>query len=187
MALTPLAIGALALLNERPMHPYEMYQTLLERHEDLLIKVRPGSLYHTVERLEKSKFVNATGTEREGNRPERTMYAITSAGEEALQSRITEVLTDPVNEYPVFPVGLSESHNLPSKKVVDCLNTYVERLDKQISEIRALLDVARGQNIPEAFWLGGDYIVNIKIAEREWVSTLIDRLASKDLTWPIHP
>ena len=49
--LTPLAISVLALLNERPMHAYEMYQLLLSRHNNRIVKVRPGSLYHTVERL----------------------------------------------------------------------------------------------------------------------------------------
>lgn len=187
MTLTPLAIGALALLSERPMHPYEMYQTLIERHEDRFIKVRPGSLYHTVERLEAAEFVKATGTDRGGNRPERTTYAITAAGNTALQDRITEVLTDPVNEFPIFPVALSESHNLPSKTVIACLNTHVDRLDELTTEIRGLLDVARSQDIPEAFWIAGDFIITIKTAEREWISTMIDRLASKDLTWPIHP
>lgn len=187
MTLTPLAIGALALLNERPMHPYEMYQTLIERHEDRLIKVRPGSLYHTVERLETAEFVRATGTEREGNRPERTTYAITEAGDEALRARITEVLSAPINEFPIFPVALSESHNLPSKKVIGCLNTYIKAVDEQITELRTLLEVVRSQEVPEAYWIAGDLLMTLKIAERDWISTMIDRLASKDLTWPIHP
>ena len=59
--LTPLAVAALALLAERPSHPYEMYQTLVQRSEDRLVKVRPGSLYHTVDRLEAHGFVRATG------------------------------------------------------------------------------------------------------------------------------
>lgn len=185
--LTPLAIGALALLNERPMHPYEMYQTLMERHEDRFIKIRPGSLYHTVERLETAKFVKATGTDRDGNRPERTTYAITRAGSSALTNRITEVLSDPVNEFPIFPVALSQSHELPSKKVIACLNTYVDRLDELITEIRGLLDVARSEGVSEAFWITGDFIITVKTAERDWITTMIDRLASKDLTWPIHP
>ena len=40
--LTPLAVAALALLAEGPTHPYEMYQTLVQRSEDRLVKVRPG-------------------------------------------------------------------------------------------------------------------------------------------------
>lgn len=68
-ALTPLGITVLALLFERPMHPYEMYQLLIQRRDDRLVKIRPGSLYHTVDRLERQELVVALGTEREGNRP----------------------------------------------------------------------------------------------------------------------
>ncbi len=187
MALTTLAIGALALLNERPMHPYEMYQTLIARHEDRLIKVRPGSLYHAVERLEAAEFVSATGTERDGNRPERTTYAITPAGAAALTARITELLKTPVNEFPRFPVALSESHNLSSENVIASLTIYLAELNDQIKATRALLDNTRSRDVPEAFWLAGDFVNTLKIAERDWVATMIERLISKDLTWPIHP
>lgn len=46
--LTPLGVASLALLAEEPRHPYEMYQVLMARHEDRLVKVRPGTLYHAV-------------------------------------------------------------------------------------------------------------------------------------------
>ena len=64
-ALTPLGVAALSLLVEEPMHPYEMYQLLIARHEDRLVKVRPGTLYHAVGRLEDQGLVTATGTDRE--------------------------------------------------------------------------------------------------------------------------
>lgn len=47
----PLAVSALGLLLERPMHPYETVQLLLARWEDRLVKVPPDSLYHVVDRL----------------------------------------------------------------------------------------------------------------------------------------
>src|SRR5690348_15009877 len=112
MGMTPLGISVLALLNERPMHPYEMYQLLIERHEDRIVKVRPGSLYHTVERLVDHECVEATGTGRAGNRPERTTYAITDVGREALTKRVADLIRTPVNEYPAFPVALGEAHNI---------------------------------------------------------------------------
>ena len=33
----PLALAVLALLSERPMHPYEMAQTMRERHPEEVI------------------------------------------------------------------------------------------------------------------------------------------------------
>ena len=78
--LTPLALVVLGLLRERPMHPYEMQQTIRDEHTDQVIKLRAGSLYHTVERLQTLELITAVETARAGRRPERTVYAITEEG-----------------------------------------------------------------------------------------------------------
>jgi DNA-binding PadR family transcriptional regulator len=181
--LTPLAVSVLGLLNERPMHPYEMVQTLLERQEDRLVKVRPGSLYHTVERLAAGALVSACGTERAGNRPERTRYAITPAGQSALTARIAEVLSAPVNEYPAFPPALSEAHNLNSTQVVELLTARVTALQQLIDEMDRAVTSAR-EHVDEAYWLVADYLRAVYTTERDWIARTVERIESKDLPWP---
>lgn len=186
MSLTPLAISVLALLNERPMHPYEMVQTLLERHEDRIVKVRPGSLYHTVERLAAGDLVQATGTERAGNRPERTTYTITAGGQRALNDRLSELLGSPANEYPAFPVALSEAHNIERAAVLELLSSRVTQLQQLIDEVDALIGSARAREVPEAYWVTADYLRAMHATERDWIAHLIDRIESKDLSWPTN-
>jgi DNA-binding PadR family transcriptional regulator len=72
----PLALAVLALLFERPMHPYEMAATLKQRHKGESIKLRYGSLYTVIELLLKRGFIAAQKTAREGRRPERTVYTL---------------------------------------------------------------------------------------------------------------
>jgi DNA-binding PadR family transcriptional regulator len=182
--LTPLAVSVLALLVERPMHPYEMFQLLLERHEDELVKVRPGSLYHTVERMASLGHVRACGTDRAGNRPERTTYEITSTGRAALRWRLLEMLNAPVNEYPQFPVALGEAHNLGSDQVVNQLRERAAMLDADVERAGELLALARDRGVPEAYWIAGDYLIAVKSAERDWILSLIHRLEHKELEWP---
>ena len=182
--LTPLAIAVLALLVERPMHPYEMYQLLLSRHQDQLVKVRPGSLYHTVERLADDELVEPTETGREGNRPERTTYAVTAAGRTALHERISEVIRQPLNEYPAFPAALAETHNLSRDDVVAHLSAYVADLHDLISTSDTLLAGAAEQQVPEAYSLAGDYLRAVRRAELDWIATLITRLQNEELPWP---
>lgn len=186
MALTPLALSVLGLLVERPMHPYEMYQLMLERHEDWLVKVRPGSLYHTVERLQAASLVESQGTAREGNRPERTTYAITATGRDALTTRISELLKQPVREYPHFPFAIGEAHNLPAEQAISDLRNYAAALDDDIAEIDQLIKLVESQGIPEVYWLGGHYIRSMTVAQRDWIHTCISRIESKDLTWQPH-
>ena len=186
MALTPLAVSGLALLAERPMHPYEMYQLMLERHEDRFVKVRPGSLYHAVERLHADELVEATGTEREGNRPERTTYAITAKGRAAVTARVRELISQPVREFPHFPLALSEAHNIPVEDATADLRQYVEALDADITDIDTLLRTARQAGKEETYLMGADYLLTISIAQRDWIQQLLTRLEHKEFTWQPH-
>src|ERR1700743_723467 len=102
----PLALAVLALLFERPMHPYEMAATLKQRHKEESIKLRFGSLYTVIELLLARGFIRAKATSREGKRPERTVYALTDAGREELLDWMRDLLRDPVKEYPRFEAGL---------------------------------------------------------------------------------
>ena len=82
--ITPLGITALALLEELgESYPYEMYQVLLKRSADHVVKLSTGTLYHTIDRLAERGLVRPICTERHGNRPERTAYEITPEGIEA--------------------------------------------------------------------------------------------------------
>jgi DNA-binding PadR family transcriptional regulator len=188
MPLTPLAVAALALLNERPMHPYEMYQLLLERHEDQFVKVRPGSLYHTVERLHADELVEVIGTEREGNRPERTTYAITAAGRSAVTARVRQLLQQPVREYPHFPLAINEAHNIPAGEAAADLRQYAAALDDDIGTLESVLDEHRNGGTEETYLLGADYLLAMTIAQRDWIGGLLTRIENKDFAWqPHHP
>ncbi|RKN45838.1 PadR family transcriptional regulator [Streptomyces hoynatensis] len=166
------------------MHPYELYSLLKERREDSIVKVNPGSLYRTVERLAADGLAEPVGTERSGNRPERTTYAITEAGREALQEAVSTMLGAPVNEYPQFPVALSEAHNLPLAQVLRHLACRAEQLAAQIETKDELLAAVRSRDVPEAYWFAVDYLRTVQAAELDWIRTLITRLESKEIPWP---
>lgn len=182
--MKPLAISVLALLQERPMHPYEMCQLLIERHEDRIVKVRIGSVYHVVERLAEEGLVEATGVERAGNRPERTRYAITTAGRDALLAHLTALVREPVNEYPAFHVALAEAHNLAGPALLGLLRERDEQLQKLVDETDVVIAGAQDRQVPEAYWLVADYLRAQLITERDWLRRLADRIESKDLPWP---
>ncbi|GAM46426.1 PadR family transcriptional regulator [Nocardia seriolae] len=181
--LTPLALLVLALLEERPMHPYEMYQLLLSRHEDEFVKVKPGSLYHTVARLADQELVAAEGTDRAGNRPERTTYRIRRAGREALRFRVTELLREPVQEYPAFVPALAEAHNLPVDEVAAALRERVSWIDTRIADLTSLRELAVAREVPRRYWIRVDYVRAQAAAEAEWLRGFITELESGDLEW----
>lgn len=182
--LSPISLAALGLLAERPMHPYEMYQLLLERAEDRLVKVRPGTLYHAVDRLERDGLARALRTERDGNRPERTTFDITESGRRTLLRRIGEMLATPADEYPEFPLAISEAHNLTRAQVIAALRSRMQALADEQQAISGRLQALGGERIPRLFWLDVDYDRAIREAEINWLGTVIAELESGELPWP---
>ncbi|WP_067667853.1 PadR family transcriptional regulator [Nocardia miyunensis] len=181
--LTPLALAVLALLEERPMHPYEMYQLLIQRREDYLVKVRPGSLYHTITRLAEQDLVHAEGIDRAGNRPERTIYRINPAGRRALRIRITDIIRQPVREYPIFPLAVSEAHNLPAEQVIELITERIGRLNNDIAELDALMKWLPANRVPRRYWMVIEYIRGQTHAEITWLHRITTELRDGTLEW----
>ncbi|WP_174185034.1 PadR family transcriptional regulator [Nocardia barduliensis] len=182
-SVTPLAIAVLALLEERPMHPYEMFQTLIARREDKLVKVRPGSLYHTVSRLADQELVRAEGVDRAGNRPERTTYRITGRGRDALRNRIAEIVRRPVPEYPIFPVALGEMHNLPKPEALALLRERIGVLRAELADTDMLSAWAGEHAVPRRYWIALPYLRAMLAAELTWVEEFTAELDSGALEW----
>lgn len=185
-AVNPLGVSVLALLSEGPMHPYEMYQLLLERKEDRIVKIRPGSLYHAVARLHGQELVAEVGTDRDGNRPERTTYEITSSGRRVLVDRLAEILRAPVREYPQFTLGLSEMHNLPASEATALLRARIDDLSREIEELSGFQRLAEERRVSEIYWAGIDYTYHMLTAEVTWLTSYIERVDSGELEWPHH-
>lgn len=180
-SVTPLGVSVLALLFERPMHPYEMYQLLSTRRKDRIVKVRPGSLYHTVERLERDGLVAVVGTDRQGNRPERTTYEITPSGLAAVRDRVVEIVEVPTREYPQFPLGLAELHNLESGAALALLDRRIEALVTEIAELDDLLQTATA--VPELFTIPFSYTRAMTQAELDWLRIFVDRVRGGEIPW----
>ena len=96
----PLALAVLVSLYEKPMHPYEVAQTLRHRAKQESVRLNYGSLYAVVESLEKKGLIKATGTVRDGKRPERTIYQITDDGAREMNEWMTELISVPGQGVP---------------------------------------------------------------------------------------
>lgn len=185
-ALTRLSIAVLALLVERPMHPYEMHRLMLERREDRLLKVRRGSLYHAVDRLTRDGMVQVVGTERAGNRPERTTYEVTGAGRAALTRRLTQMLAAPAEEYPEFALAVAEMHNLTQPRAVDLLEQRAALLHERLDALHRGIEEAAAAGVHPVYRLDVTYSTEMARAELCWLDRLVHDLRSGALAWPEH-
>jgi DNA-binding PadR family transcriptional regulator len=176
----PLALAVLVLLFERPMHPYEMAATLKERHKEASIKLRYGSLYTVIELLLRHGYIAAKETEREGKRPERTVYALTPAGDVEMRDWLSDMLSTPVKEFPQFEAALSLMPAIAPERAVELLAARVVRLDREIERVKtALATIAAG--VPRLFLIEADFYITGLEAERNFVDALAKQIKDETL------
>lgn len=182
----PLALAVLALLFERPMHPYEMGRTMRERHKEESIKLNYGSLYMVVEQLTRAGFVAARETVRDAARPERTVYEITTSGREELHDWMRELIGEPHKEYRDFEAGLALLGVLPPSETVELLRRRSTILARQNSEVAAGIEAAIRGGLAPVFLVEEEYRLALGRAEQSYVDELVDRIegASPDFGVP---
>ncbi|HEY4871616.1 MAG TPA: PadR family transcriptional regulator [Candidatus Dormibacteraeota bacterium] len=183
---TPLALAVMTLLMERPMHPYEMKLKMKERGHDQVIRLKGGSIYDTVVRLEDGGFIKSQETSREGRRPERTVYAITETGRDEITSWMREMLAQPVNDYPQFAAALAFLAVLEKGEVVRLLKLRSAMLESQLAEVdNGLAKLQKTMAIPRLFLIEVEYGSVMHRAELEWVRRLIADIEDGKL-WITH-
>ena len=177
----PLALAVLACLFERPMHPYEMAATMRERGKEQSIKLNYGSLYTVVDSLAKNGLIEALEARREGRRPERTVYRLTDAGRARLDEWMSQLLAEPVKEYPQFEAALSLMPVLHPDEVLELLRTRTRILTQEIARARVMLDTARKARLPRLLLIEGEYHLALQETELAWVENLADELEAGTL------
>ena len=177
----PLALAVLACLSERPMHPYEMATTLRERGKDQSIKLNYGSLYTVVEALQQHELIVAQETEREGRRPERTVYRLTDAGRMELIDWVSELISAPAKEYTRFEAGLSLVGVLPPEDVAALLLQRCGALGLGISQMRSTIQFASEHGLQRVHLIEIEYSLAMREAELAWTRQLADEIASGTL------
>jgi DNA-binding PadR family transcriptional regulator len=178
-----LALAVLSYLVSRPMHPYELGRTLRENGDARSIKFNHGSLYMVVGQLAKAGFITEQETSRDGQRPERTVYALTDAGRQELRDWLHELIQEPEHEYPSFVAALSLIGALPPDQVVPLLRRRLDRLAEQRAEIRTLIDTALGQGVPGLFLVEEEYRLALLDAETAFVQRFSTQITDPDSGW----
>jgi DNA-binding PadR family transcriptional regulator len=177
----PLALAVMALLYERPMHPYEMVSVMRERGKHESVRLRYSSLYSVVEALEREGLILPLETVREGRRPERTVYGLTDAGRVEFLGWLRELLSEPVKEYTQFAAGLTFLPALPPAEAVTLLEERVGRLEEEVGEMRSRLDAVMEQGLPRLFLVDAEHELILREAEFRWVRELVREIRTGTL------
>jgi DNA-binding PadR family transcriptional regulator len=177
-----LALAVLSSLNERPMHPYEISQTLRQRGKDQSIKLNYGALYSVVESLTRAGLIEPQETVREGRRPERTGYAITDAGREEHDQWLSELVSTPVREYHSLETALALILGLGPDDAIRLLGERVVNLKAELGRTDGLLKATQEMGLAEIFVIEEQFRRAMLAAELAYVEQLLVALEGNALT-----
>lgn len=180
--LTPLGVTVLALLREGDMHPYEMLRLLRFRRDDRMVKVTNGTLYHTVSRLKEQGLLDEVGVDREGNRPERTTYTLTEAGDHVVGEWVRRELGR--TDHPLrFRVALAEAHNLEREEAIALLTARLDLMRSELGDLDEGLAAARGRGVPEQYILETGRQQALLRADLAWLEEMLPRMSAPGFAW----
>jgi DNA-binding PadR family transcriptional regulator len=177
----PLAFAVLGSLGERSMHPYEISTMLKTRGKDQSIKLNYGSLYSVVAALEKQGFIEAVETVRDGNRPERTVYAITEAGRAEFEDWLSELLGSPEREFSQLEAGLAYLPAFPPARVVELLEQRGQALETEVEQLEGAHAYMASKKFPRIFWVESEYRLALVQAEIAYLRGLVHDIRTDDL------
>lgn len=177
-------VAVLAFLHEGPMHPYQMQRLLRLRHKDEILALKRGSLYHAIARLLRDGLIAVRTTNREGKRPERTIYRITPAGLTEFMNTIRSMVIMPRRESSEFLAALSFLVHLDPEEAAQRLEERVQRLQAEVGQLAAGLASA-SEHVARINLVESEYLLTMLKAELSWVKALEKDIRSGKLDWDL--
>ncbi|WP_327207260.1 PadR family transcriptional regulator [[Kitasatospora] papulosa] len=180
----PIVLAVLGLLLEQPSHPHQMLAELRKRSENHAAAITRGTLYNTVAALNEAGWLASQGQQRLGNRPERTVYALTEEGRNELVRRLDSQIRNPEREFSQFLGAVTYLGALGTSGAVEALVERAQRLRQRTAADEERLAEALAAGVPRMHVIEAEYALCLARAEMAWIDSVIDDLRNGSLTWP---
>lgn len=177
-------MAVLGLLNEGPMHPYEVSFRMKQCHLDEHIKLNFGSLYHAFDQLQRQGLVEPVETAREGRRPERTVYRLTDSGQDAFLDRLRQLILEPEPAYTGFEAGLAFVSHLDKEEAARLLRARADALDHEYSVHEAVLDHLTGPGgLSRLSLIEVEMVQDVRKHQADWCRRIAGEIETGSLEW----
>ncbi|MGH8791867.1 MAG: PadR family transcriptional regulator [Stackebrandtia sp.] len=124
----------------QPVHGYDVRRELLSWGVEQWVQIKPGSIYHGLKRLTKDGLLEVASTEQVDNRPARTSYRVTAAGEEEFQTLLRAKLWDLECGFDPFSVAWSFAPTLNPREASAMMRNRAKLLRDKAEANSAVLE-----------------------------------------------
>lgn len=164
------------------LHGYELKQRIEQRMGDWT-SIAVGSIYHALNKLEQEGHIEKIGTERQGNRPSRSVFRITASGDAEFLHLLRELWRTPERVYQPLDIGLYFSQELPREEIVGYLHGRLAAMERTVQYLDAHREEFRGRpHVPAVYHAIFDHSRAHILAEREWLADVLQKFS--DGTYP---
>lgn len=125
----------LALLQEKPLHGYEL-KHIIEEHMGDWTNIAFGSIYFALNKLNEEGFVEKSGEERIGNRPSRYTYKITEKGRKEFIYLLREIWQKYERDYYSIDIALAFSNSLSKDEVTGYLKNRISNIENILKHLK---------------------------------------------------
>ncbi|ADC51575.1 transcriptional regulator, PadR-like family protein [Alkalihalophilus pseudofirmus OF4] len=129
-----MQILVLATLKKKPNHPYEIKQTLYKDGWNKLILITDGNLYQAIRTLTKLDCIREVKSEKENNRPNRTIYELTPTGEKHLQASIVSVFEKQQTDARTLYPALAYIEHADKSNVLQHIGRWMNELSEELNQ-----------------------------------------------------
>lgn len=134
-AVRLLVLGS--ILRKGVSHGYGVYNDLTSWRAETWTNVKPGSIYHALEKLEAQGLTRAEASENQVKLgPSRTEYSVTKEGLAEFESLLRSALQS--FEIQTFAVGIAFMDRLPRREVIRLLSDRASALKESAAFLGTL-------------------------------------------------
>ena len=158
-----------------PLHGHQIRQQAQADRTEIWTDIQVGSVYGALKRLANEGLVREVRTERVGNRPERTIYEITSEGSRALSAVRYAALRDLARRTDPFDLALAQSRDMAEEDLDQIVAHRLAGLRVQLASLRHHAETA-DPYVNEAERLVLQHLIVRAEAEVRWHEELAARI-----------
>jgi DNA-binding PadR family transcriptional regulator len=158
-----------------PLHGHQIRHQAQTDRTEIWADVQVGSVYGALKRLANEGLVREVRTERVGNRPERTIYEITSEGRRALSAVRYAALRDLVRRNDPFDLALAQSRDIAEEDLDQIVAHRLAGLRVQQASLRHHAETA-DPYVNEAERMVLRHLIERADAEVRWHEELAARI-----------
>lgn len=136
----------LGMLKKESLSAYDIQKLVEYRNISRWVKISTPSVYKKVIQLEEKGYIRGC-TVKEGKMPEKSVYTLTEAGEEAFEKLTLEISSQPIHMYLDFNAVIVNLDSLSPETRTTCL----ANIEHNIKILKAYLEenLAEKENVPD--------------------------------------